>query len=181
MAQMKSFDVVDFVKRFLTFSLKDGSKKDALGYKAILNTGFDLRAPVEVSLLLMFKNERDALAAKLEVEIDFDVKIITNDDETILLGTTAVHVFAVPGHTQGSAAYLVDGVLFLGDAADFGRDHALIGSPWIFSDSQQQDRESLMNLERRLQPMADQVKAIDCAHSGLLSNGIAPLTQFSRG
>ena len=85
MAQMKSFDVVDFVKRFLTFSLKDGSKKDALGYKAILNTGFDLRAPVEVSLLLMFKNERDALAAKLEVEIDFDVKIITNDDETILL------------------------------------------------------------------------------------------------
>jgi glyoxylase-like metal-dependent hydrolase (beta-lactamase superfamily II) len=102
------------------------------------------------------------------------------DGETFMVGETPVRVFAVPGHTAGSAAYLVGGVLFLGDAADFGRDQTLQVAPWIFSDSQAQDRESLVSLNRRLMPIADQVKAIDCAHSGLVERGLAPLTQFAR-
>src|SRR5262249_41383171 len=46
-----------------------------------------------------------------------------NDGDSIALGPfTTVRVFSVPGHTAGSAAYLVNGVLFLGDAADAGND-----------------------------------------------------------
>jgi glyoxylase-like metal-dependent hydrolase (beta-lactamase superfamily II) len=104
-----------------------------------------------------------------------------HDDETILLGNVAVHVFAVPGHTAGSAAYLVDGVLFLGDAADIALDHSLDIAPWIFSDSQSQDRESLTNLNRRLLPIANQIRAIDCAHSGMMVRGLEPLMLLTRG
>jgi len=103
------------------------------------------------------------------------------DGETVMVGEVPVQVYAVPGHTAGSAAYLVDGVLFLGDAADFARDLSLDIAPWIFSDSQDDDRASLTSLNRRLLPIADQIKAIDCAHSGLVVRGLAPLTQFARG
>jgi glyoxylase-like metal-dependent hydrolase (beta-lactamase superfamily II) len=102
------------------------------------------------------------------------------DGETFMVGDVPVSVFAVPGHTAGSAAYLVDGVLFLGDAADFARDQSIEIAPWIFSDSQDQDRVSLTSLNRRLMPIADRVQAIDCAHSGLVVRGLGPLTQFAR-
>jgi glyoxylase-like metal-dependent hydrolase (beta-lactamase superfamily II) len=39
------------------------------------------------------------------------------DGQVLEFGTTRVHVYAVPGHTQGSAAYWVEGALLLGDAA----------------------------------------------------------------
>jgi glyoxylase-like metal-dependent hydrolase (beta-lactamase superfamily II) len=38
-------------------------------------------------------------------------------DTAIPLGTDTVRAFVVPGHTRGSAAYLLRGVLFIGDAA----------------------------------------------------------------
>ena len=72
------------------------------------------------------------------------------DGDTLMLGPHRVRVFAVPGHTQGSAAYLVDDVLFMGDAADTKSDGTIIGSPWVFSDSQPQDRASLVALDERL-------------------------------
>jgi len=37
-----------------------------------------------------------------------------HDGEVVNVGTAKVQVFAVPGHTAGSAAYLVNGVLLLG-------------------------------------------------------------------
>jgi len=39
------------------------------------------------------------------------------DGERLVIGDTAFEAFALPGHTAGSAAHLVHGVLFLGDAA----------------------------------------------------------------
>ena len=102
------------------------------------------------------------------------------DGDTIVLGQTQVRVFAVPGHTAGSAAYLVNGVLFLGDAADAARDGTIKGAPWIFSDSQAEDRASLVRLEQRLAREATPVKAIVFAHSGALTDGLAPLTAFAR-
>jgi len=88
-------------------------------------------------------------------------------------------VFAVPGHTQGSAAYLVDDVLFMGDAADATNDGVVIGSPWVFSDSQPQDRASLVALDERLTRDNVPVKVIAFAHSGLLANGRAPLDAYA--
>ena len=102
------------------------------------------------------------------------------DGEVVVLDQTEIRVFAVPGHTAGSAAYLVNGVLFMGDAADIGRGGEVQGSPWIFSDSQPEDRASLVALEKRLSGEAVPVKAIAFAHSGVLNNGLAPLTAFAK-
>jgi hydroxyacylglutathione hydrolase len=101
------------------------------------------------------------------------------DGDTLMLGPHRVRVFAVPGHTQGSAAYLVDDVLFMGDAADTKSDGTVIGSPWVFSDSQPQDRASLVALDERLTRENVPVKVIAFAHSGLLANGRAPLDAFA--
>jgi glyoxylase-like metal-dependent hydrolase (beta-lactamase superfamily II) len=103
------------------------------------------------------------------------------DGETLMLGPHRVRVFAVPGHTEGSAAYLVDDVLFMGDAADTKSDGTVIGSPWVFSDSQPQDRASLIALDERLARDNVPVKIIAFAHSGLLANGRAPLDAFAAG
>jgi len=101
------------------------------------------------------------------------------DGDTFMLGPHAVHVYAVPGHTQGSAAYLVDDVLFMGDAADAKSDGTVIGAPWIFSDSQPQDRASIAALDARLVRDNATVKTIAFAHSGLLSNGRSPLDTYA--
>lgn len=102
-----------------------------------------------------------------------------SDGDTFMLGTHVVRVFAVPGHTQGSAAYLVDDVLFMGDAADIKSDGTIIGSPWVFSDSQSQDRASLVALADRLKRENAPVKVIVFAHSGALANGLAPLNAYA--
>jgi glyoxylase-like metal-dependent hydrolase (beta-lactamase superfamily II) len=102
------------------------------------------------------------------------------DSETVTLGQAPIQVFAVPGHTAGSAAYLVNGILFLGDAADVASDGKIEGSPWVFSDSQAEDRASLVRLDQRLIAEGTSVKAIACAHSGALVEGLAPLTAFAQ-
>jgi glyoxylase-like metal-dependent hydrolase (beta-lactamase superfamily II) len=91
-----------------------------------------------------------------------------------------VRVYAVPGHTAGSAAYLVNGALFIGDSADIASDGRLQGSPWIFSDSQPENRESLVRLEQRLVSDGAKVHVIVPSHSGTAS-GLAPLSAFARG
>jgi glyoxylase-like metal-dependent hydrolase (beta-lactamase superfamily II) len=103
------------------------------------------------------------------------------DGETFMLGPHRVRVFAVPGHTQGSAAYLVDDVLFMGDAADAKSDGTVIDAPWVFSDSQPQDRASLVALDERLTRENIPVKVIAFAHSGLLAKGRAPLDAYAAG
>jgi glyoxylase-like metal-dependent hydrolase (beta-lactamase superfamily II) len=103
-----------------------------------------------------------------------------SDGETVTVGDTEVRVYAVPGHTQGSAAYLVNGVLFVGDAADADSSGKVIGSPWIFSDNQSQDRASLVRLAERLRQDNEPVRAIAFAHSGVRADGLAPLLEFAR-
>ncbi len=105
---------------------------------------------------------------------------VLQDGETVMLDQVPVRVFAVPGHTAGSAAYLVNGVLFLGDAADTTSDGIIKPAPWVFSDSQAQDRASLVHLDQRLLQDGSDVKAIAFAHSGVLVKGLAPLTAFAQ-
>jgi glyoxylase-like metal-dependent hydrolase (beta-lactamase superfamily II) len=109
----------------------------------------------------------------------FTVTRIVGDGDMLMLGSHRVQVFAVPGHTQGSAAYLIDDVLFMGDAADTRSDGTVIGAPWVFSDSQPQDRASLIALDERLARENIPVKVIAFAHSGLLANGRAPLDAYA--
>jgi glyoxylase-like metal-dependent hydrolase (beta-lactamase superfamily II) len=100
------------------------------------------------------------------------------DGEILALGDKRVRVFAVPGHTAGSAAYLVNGVLFLGDSAGASKDGKILAAPWVFSEDPAQNRASLKALADRLRPEAAKVVALVPAHSGVLP-GLAPLLTFT--
>lgn len=100
------------------------------------------------------------------------------DGDLVVLSGVPVRAYAVPGHTAGSAAYFVNGVLFVGDSADIASDGTLQGSPWLFSDSQAENRDSLVRLEQRIVADGLEVTAIVPAHSGA-SDGMEPLTQFA--
>jgi hydroxyacylglutathione hydrolase len=99
------------------------------------------------------------------------------DGETLALGSRSVQVFAIPGHTGGSAAYLVNGVLFLGDSAGSSNDGKILPAPAMFSDDPAQNRASLKALGERLKPRAAEVKWLVPAHSGVLK-GLDPLLAF---
>ncbi len=102
------------------------------------------------------------------------------DGDDVSVGGTAVRVFAVPSHTAGSAAYLIRDVLVIGDSADTASDGSLTPAVWIFSDSQDVDRASLVSLSHRLADEAVTIQAIEFAHSGVLIDGLNPLTTFAR-
>ena len=104
---------------------------------------------------------------------------VLRDGDVVTLGDIPIRVYAVPGHTAGSAAYFVNGVLLIGDSADVTSDGSLQGSPWIFSDSQAENRASLVRLEQRLVRDGARVMAIVPSHSGT-ADGLAPLTDFAR-
>jgi hydroxyacylglutathione hydrolase len=99
--------------------------------------------------------------------------------DVVRVGSTDVRVYAVPGHTVGSAAYLVNGALFIGDAGDVKSDGSLQGAPWIFTDSQDEDRASLVRLEQQLTADGAEVKTIVPAHSGAVE-GVGALTAYAR-
>jgi glyoxylase-like metal-dependent hydrolase (beta-lactamase superfamily II) len=98
------------------------------------------------------------------------------DGQVLRLGRTVIRVFAVPGHTMGSAAYLVNGALFIDDSADIMKDGKLRGAKWVFSESQAQNRESLKALARRLKP--SEVKYLVPSHSGAFP-GMKPLLDYA--
>lgn len=100
------------------------------------------------------------------------------DGETLTLGSRSIKVFAIPGHTAGSAAYLVDGVLFLGDSAGSSKEGKVLPAPWQFSEDGPQNRASLHALAERLRPEAASIKALVPAHSGVLK-GLEPLLAFT--
>lgn len=98
--------------------------------------------------------------------------------DVVTVGSTPIRVYAVPGHTAGSAAYLVNGVLMIGDNGDVKSDGSLQGAPWIFTDSQPENRASLVRLEQQLVADGAEVKAIVPAHSGAV-DGVGALTVFA--
>jgi glyoxylase-like metal-dependent hydrolase (beta-lactamase superfamily II) len=107
------------------------------------------------------------------------VSRLLEDGEVVELGATRIEVFAVPGHTPGSAAYLARGILFLGDSAEIREDGTLEAARWPFCENRAENRSSLRQLARRLGSRAGEVKAIACSHSGVLTRGLAPLTELA--
>ncbi len=103
---------------------------------------------------------------------------ILQDGEVLPLGSYSVRVFAVPGHTPGSAAYAIGENLFLGDSANQGKDGRLTAAPWVFSASAAQNRKSLVELARRLASDSS-IKTLVFAHSAPLERGVAPLVEFA--
>jgi hypothetical protein len=74
---------------------------------------------------------------------------------------------------------LINRVLFLGDSADTNDAGEIRGAPWIFSDSQAQNGQSLVRLADRLDQEKANVIALAFAHSGVRTEGLAPLTAFA--
>jgi glyoxylase-like metal-dependent hydrolase (beta-lactamase superfamily II) len=101
------------------------------------------------------------------------------DGESVTLKSVTARVFAVPGHTPGSAAFLIRGVLFLGDSADINKDRKLQPGPWLFTADPARNRESLRQLRYKLTPFASEIRAINCAHSGMKMGGLALLVQLT--
>ena len=100
------------------------------------------------------------------------------DGEVVQVGNRAVHVLAIPGHTAGSAAYWVDGNLFLGDSATANADGTMDAAPKVFTDDPAQNRQSLKALAKRLQAEHLDVKTLHFSHTGRL-DGIKPLLDFA--
>jgi glyoxylase-like metal-dependent hydrolase (beta-lactamase superfamily II) len=101
------------------------------------------------------------------------------DGEYLSISSLGLRVFEVPGHTKGSAAFLARNVLFVGDSAESTKDAKLAPGKRLFTESPAQNRASLRALATRLVPYAAEIKAIAPAHSGMLTAGLAPLTEWA--
>jgi glyoxylase-like metal-dependent hydrolase (beta-lactamase superfamily II) len=88
------------------------------------------------------------------------------DGDTVRVGDVSVRALHVRGHTAGSAAYLINGVLYVGDSAAVERGGTLRRAAWIFSDDQHENLESMRELARRLEPERAHLQALACGHSG---------------
>jgi glyoxylase-like metal-dependent hydrolase (beta-lactamase superfamily II) len=104
----------------------------------------------------------------------FDVTHPLENGDKVTVGNLEVTAFDVPGHTAGSGAYLVQGVLYLGDAAMINTNHEIIGPSKAFSTDPVEGVVSLKHLAEELQPRADEVKVLATAHTGGVA-GLAPL------
>jgi len=103
-----------------------------------------------------------------------------HDGEVVQLGPFQVRVFAVPGHTPGSAAYALGENLFLGDSANQDKQGRLKAAHWIFSASAAQNRKSLLELAHRLAGDSS-IKTLVFSHSAPLGRGTAALVEFAAG
>ena len=109
----------------------------------------------------------------------FKVGRVLRDGEAVEVGEVRFEVFAVPGHTPGSAAYLARGVLFLGDSADVSSAGTLEPGSWLFSQDTKLNRKALRELAARLEKRASEVKVLLPSHSGALEKGLAPLAELA--
>lgn len=71
-------------------------------------------------------------------------------DTAFVFGRDTVHAFAVPGHTARSAAYLLRGTLFAGDAITWSRWRGVRPARAGYSDDPGEARNSLASLRERL-------------------------------
>lgn len=99
------------------------------------------------------------------------------DGETVYVGSLSVQAFHIPGHTGGSAAYLANGVLYLGDSAAVERGGRLRGAAWVFSDDQEESFGAVGGLARRLESRRQEIQALACGHSGPWTDA-SPLLGF---
>lgn len=102
---------------------------------------------------------------------------VVHDGEVLQVGEARVEVFAVPGHTPGSAAWLVHGVLHLGDSAGADREGRLGGAPWVFSEDTARNRQALVDLAGRLAGREADVRTLAFSHAGAV-DGLQPLLEY---
>jgi len=107
------------------------------------------------------------------VKGDATIDDVLTDGQTLRFGSTEVKVYAVPGHTAGSAAFLIDGTLLLGDSALVTAKGALGPVPKDRSADPELNVRSMVALADRLKAEARVVKWLAPAHSGGIEAGTA--------
>jgi glyoxylase-like metal-dependent hydrolase (beta-lactamase superfamily II) len=103
---------------------------------------------------------------RVDVEVD--------DRWSAMMEGVPVAAYHMPGHTRGSVAWWVDGLLFVGDSANVGHDGSLMRAMWVFSDDVDRNADSLRSLSERLAYDSREVDWILPSHSAAVQ-GIAPL------
>ena len=109
----------------------------------------------------------------------FTIHTALQDGDKLKIGALEVEVFAIPGHTHGSAAFLAHGVLFMGDSAASTSEGEIVAAPPVFSADRPQNQRSLRALCRRLEPRREDVAALAFGHQGPLQ-GLDPLLRWCR-
>jgi glyoxylase-like metal-dependent hydrolase (beta-lactamase superfamily II) len=114
--------------------------------------------------VLALEAEAELLAE--EAPDGVEVRAELEDGERREIGGLSVETLAVPGHTAGNAAYLIDGVLILGDSAQLDGQGRVILVSDRFSDDPERARTSLLELRDRLLARDDEIEAVLFSHSG---------------
>lgn len=99
------------------------------------------------------------------------------DGDRVEISGTPIEVFAVPGHTPGSAAYLVNHVLFLGDSAAAAYNATFQANTIMGADPAQTAR-SLHALADRLRPRRNDIRHLAFGHQGSLA-GLDPMLTWT--
>jgi glyoxylase-like metal-dependent hydrolase (beta-lactamase superfamily II) len=108
--------------------------------------------------------EEQAVLDEEEVDVTIDAPVVGG--EFVQVAGQTIEVFHVPGHTVGSAVYLVNGVLLLGDSAVATPSGRLEQPPERFSDDVEELDESLLALRDLLRPRSGDVAWMAYSHSG---------------
>ena len=99
-------------------------------------------------------------------EAGWSTNVALQDGDTVTLGEYDIHVYAVTGHTAGSAVYEVEGVLLMGDTVIAQKDGSLAPRPERYSDDPQENDESVRALAVRLDEAGVPVDWVAPSHSG---------------
>jgi glyoxylase-like metal-dependent hydrolase (beta-lactamase superfamily II) len=100
-----------------------------------------------------------------------------HDGERLDISGTTVEVFGVPGHTAGSAAFLVRTVLFVGDSAASLRDGSMRPNTML-SDDAARTVQSMLALSKHLSARRNEIHYIAFGHQGPV-DGLDPLITWA--
>ncbi|MDG1483757.1 MAG: MBL fold metallo-hydrolase [Myxococcota bacterium] len=126
--------------------------------------------------LYALPDEQGILDEESSGEVVIDVPL--TDGEILTIGQHSIEVIGVPGHTPGSAVFLIDGVVLMGDTALVTKDGTIEPPDEKYSEDPEEAEASLKVLAEALQSRSDEIDWIAPAHSGPTA-GVDALVEFA--
>ncbi len=136
----------------------------------------------EVSLLEKKSEDRNPLrqivgqAHTPLVHVTFPLE----DQQTVQIEDLSITAYSLPGHTPGSAVYLAQGVLLMGDTIGIGWGGRVRPPVWLFSTDMREARASMGIFLDHIRPRMGEVRVIAASHSGSIDavRGFAALERY---
>lgn len=122
------------------------------------------------------------VALKAEIPVIGDAARVTDpvdDGADVDVEGLRVEVYAVPGHTPGSAVFFTKGVVFFGDSAGANTEGKLTRAVRMFTADPAENVRSLKQLAARLEVRDKEIQVLAFAHTGPLTSLFA-LRVFAR-